>query len=248
MGDTTTNNMDGAPLTLTYFDLYGKAESIRMLLTHSSTEFTDNRVTGDSWAAFKASGKCANGQVPVLEVGDKCLNQSAAILRFIGSQKGYYGPDPFAAHRADAIIDTYEDFNTRGPKNAVGKPTMYAMFGDEAMTEQCLAGIVEHRAKLWTAMANLLGDNKYFGGDKPSIADFVLLASCYSWERNTKGKEVQAHVYKAVSEGFGRCALVGAEGIPGGSVGWHHISWPSSPRHSGKLWGRLMLLITNTNS
>ena len=77
-----------------------------MLLHHSKTDFTDNRVTGESWQAFKASGKCANGQIPVLEVGDKCLNQSAAILRFIGSQKGYYGSDPFEDHFTDSLIDT----------------------------------------------------------------------------------------------------------------------------------------------
>ena len=92
-------------ITLTYFDLYGKAEAIRMLLTHSKTPFTDNRVTGDAWAAPKVGGKCANGQVPVLEVGDRCLNQSASILRFIGSQTGYYGSDPFDAHFADSIVD-----------------------------------------------------------------------------------------------------------------------------------------------
>eukprot|EP01043_Picozoa_sp_COSAG02_P001802 COSAG02_NODE_39_length_48074_cov_106.508890_15_plen_42_part_00 len=34
-----------------------------MALAHSGTVFEDNRVTGDSWAEFKASGKCNNGLV-----------------------------------------------------------------------------------------------------------------------------------------------------------------------------------------
>merc|ERR1711865_28692 len=152
MGSTLEANMQGE-ITLTYFDLYGKAEAIRMLLTHSKTPFTDNRVTGDAWAAFKVSGKCANGQVPVLEVGDRCLNQSASILRFIGSQTGYYGPDPFDAHFADSVLDT-------------------------------------------------MGDKKFFGGDQPSIADFWLAATLYSWERNIKGKEMQEHVYAAHAAAF----------------------------------------------
>ena len=42
---------------LTYFDLYGKAEAVRMALVHSKTDFEDNRVSGESWATFKASGK-----------------------------------------------------------------------------------------------------------------------------------------------------------------------------------------------
>ena len=53
---------------LTYFDLYGKGEAIRMALVHSKTPFEDNRVSGPAWAAFKASAKCASGQIPVLEV------------------------------------------------------------------------------------------------------------------------------------------------------------------------------------
>ena len=36
----------------------------------------------------------------------------------------------------------------------------------------------------------------------PSIADFWIAAQLYSWERNTKGKEVQAHVYTAYAKGL----------------------------------------------
>merc|ERR1711865_252438 len=179
---STIPNMQGE-ITLTYFDLYGKAEAIRMLLTHSKTPFTDNRVTGDAWAAFKTSGKCANGQVPVLEVGDRCLNQSAAILRFIGSQTGYYGPDPFDSHFADSIIDTLSDVEKGYPKGPEGKPLMYKMFGDAAISEEDLALMVEARNKQWATFGALLGDKKFFGGDKPNIGDFWLAASLYSWER-----------------------------------------------------------------
>merc|ERR1711934_89686 len=202
MGGPQHKGMEGQPLTLTYFDLYGKAEAIRMILTHSKTEFTDNRVTGESWQAFKASGKCANGQVPVLEVGDKCLNQSAAILRFIGSQKGYYGPCPFECHFADSILDTQEDLAKGAPKSAEGKPLMYKMFGDEPIGEADLSQMLEHRTAMWKNFAELLGERKFFGGDKPSIADFSLIAALYSFERNTKGKEAQAHVYAAYAKAF----------------------------------------------
>jgi hypothetical protein len=80
--------------TLTYFDLYGRGEAIRMALAHSKTEFEDSRVSGETWAAFKASGKCNNGQIPVLEVNGQALNQSEAIIRFVGSQ---VRPPPLAA-------------------------------------------------------------------------------------------------------------------------------------------------------
>jgi hypothetical protein len=48
------------------------------------------RVSGQTWTDFRASGKCNNGQLPVLEAGGQCLNQSESIIRFVGSQTGVY--------------------------------------------------------------------------------------------------------------------------------------------------------------
>ena len=120
---TMSNIFASAKPVLTYFDLYGRGEAIRMALTHSKTDFEDNRVSGESWAAFKASGKCNNGQVPVLEVGGQALNQSEAILRFVGAQVGSYNTaEPFAMWAADAVINTCSDFEKSAPKNGEGRP------------------------------------------------------------------------------------------------------------------------------
>ena len=58
------------PITLTYFDLYGRGEKARMALTVCGVDFVDNRVTGDFYKAFKASDKCEFGGLPVLELED----------------------------------------------------------------------------------------------------------------------------------------------------------------------------------
>jgi glutathione S-transferase len=180
--------------TSTYFDLYGRGEAIRMCLVHSKTEFNDSRVSGQTWTDFKAPGKCNNGQLPVLEVGGQCLNQSESIIRFVGSQTGAYNTvDPFAMWAADAVINTCSDFEKSAPKSAEGKPLMYSMFGDAALSEENVASMVEHRGTMWAALQVLLGETAFFGGDKPSIADFWVAALLFSWERNTQGKEVQAH-------------------------------------------------------
>ena len=40
---------------LTYFDLRARAEVSRLILAQAGVEYVDNRVTGDSWKAFKPS-------------------------------------------------------------------------------------------------------------------------------------------------------------------------------------------------
>ena len=59
-----------AKMTLVYFDLYGRAEPVRMALWKAGVDYEDKRVSGDSWAEFKASDKCVYGSIPVLILED----------------------------------------------------------------------------------------------------------------------------------------------------------------------------------
>ena len=40
---------------LIYFDVYGKAEPIRILLNHAKVTYEDVRMTGNMWAEKKAT-------------------------------------------------------------------------------------------------------------------------------------------------------------------------------------------------
>jgi len=54
-------------IKLYYFDIYGRAEPIRMLLWHAKIEYEDVRIGPSELAGLKADGKLEFGQVPVIE-------------------------------------------------------------------------------------------------------------------------------------------------------------------------------------
>ena len=55
-------------IKLHYFNIMGRGEPIRMMLTKASVEFEDCRYQGGSekWTEFKASGELEFGQMPML--------------------------------------------------------------------------------------------------------------------------------------------------------------------------------------
>ena len=98
-------------MKLTYFNLYARAEAIRMLLSHSKTDYEDKRISFEEFGPMKASGALPNGQVPVFEMDGQMLNQSVPILRLLGAMKGYYNAsEAMEAYRADQTISTVDDF------------------------------------------------------------------------------------------------------------------------------------------
>jgi hypothetical protein len=91
---------------LYYFDLAGRAESIRLACIHGGMAFEDIRLSSADFQELKQSGKLSFGQVPAMEVRENTvLVQSAAILRYVGKKTGLYPADPVSAAIVDAIID-----------------------------------------------------------------------------------------------------------------------------------------------
>merc|ERR1712146_361175 len=96
-------------------------------------------------------------------VDGKYLNQSEAIIRFIGRKTGAYPTeDPFACHFADSVINTFTDFEQRSPKQDNGKPLMYKMFGPDKISDEDVTKMVDARKGLYDAMTKLLGDKTFF--------------------------------------------------------------------------------------
>lgn len=74
---------------LTYFDVRGRAEVIRLLLKETGTAYTEHRVSLEEWPTLKST--LAFGQLPLYEENGLVLNQSQAIYRHLGRLFNLYG-------------------------------------------------------------------------------------------------------------------------------------------------------------
>mmetsp|Transcript_13236 Transcript_13236/g.21536 ORF Transcript_13236/g.21536 Transcript_13236/m.21536 type:complete len:225 (+) Transcript_13236:39-713(+) len=80
---------------LTYFDIQGVAEAVRLALVLNKIDFEDNRIKHAEWAELKQTAKF--GQLPLFErEGKPTLAQSGAMLRYAGrlGDGSLYPQDP----------------------------------------------------------------------------------------------------------------------------------------------------------
>ncbi|NP_001165918.1 glutathione S-transferase S2 [Nasonia vitripennis] len=96
---------------VTYFNIKGLAEPIRFLLNHGGVDFVDERMNEEDWKRIKPTTPF--GQVPILEVDGKKINQSTAICRYLAKQFGLTGKDDWENLEIDAAVDTINDMRVK---------------------------------------------------------------------------------------------------------------------------------------
>ncbi|XP_046745590.1 glutathione S-transferase-like [Diprion similis] len=96
---------------VTYFPIKGLAESIRFILSYGGVDFVDDRFNREDWPKLKPS--MPFGQVPVLEVDGKKINQSTAIARYLAKQFGIAGKDDWEAMEVDATVANIDDLRNK---------------------------------------------------------------------------------------------------------------------------------------
>eukprot|EP00446_Apocalathium_sp_SHHI-4_P038590 CAMPEP_0177327642 /NCGR_PEP_ID=MMETSP0368-20130122/19004_1 /TAXON_ID=447022 ORGANISM="Scrippsiella hangoei-like, Strain SHHI-4" /NCGR_SAMPLE_ID=MMETSP0368 /ASSEMBLY_ACC=CAM_ASM_000363 /LENGTH=259 /DNA_ID=CAMNT_0018787727 /DNA_START=6 /DNA_END=785 /DNA_ORIENTATION=- len=94
-------------LRLTYLDMKGFGEPIRLALAIGGLDFEDRRVSSEEIIAMRQRGELAFGQVPVLEIDGEAFLQSQALLRWAGRQAGLY-PEELQL-RCDAVEEALVD-------------------------------------------------------------------------------------------------------------------------------------------
>lgn len=97
---------------LTYFNLRGRAETIRLILRAMKVEFDDHRVaSSEPWSELKP--QLPFGRLPVYEAAGIYIPESHAISRHLARSFGWLSADAAMDARADttqeAIADAQED-------------------------------------------------------------------------------------------------------------------------------------------
>ncbi|CAL8121009.1 unnamed protein product [Orchesella dallaii] len=163
---------------LTFMDLQGIAEPIRLIFKYSSVPFEDYRIPVDDWLDHKKSYKWE--RVPLLEWNGKSLSQSVAISRFLGRKFGLIPDDQWEAAKCDEIVGALYDLRN------LMEPMFYAKYnGDNETSEKCRGELLsaDKVPLILTNLNDLLkeiktesgnGGDLIFGGSRPYWADFWL--------------------------------------------------------------------------
>jgi glutathione S-transferase len=153
---------------LYYFELYARAEPIRMMFNKAGIPFEDVRVTGQAWADLKPTLEF--GQVPCLEVDGVKMYQSVALYNYVSGVCGFAPTDAMQVYKGEMI---YEAVAT----DLFYKKIVAPLFKPPG--EERDAHLVEVKEKHWpAAMAtfdkHLPADGKFINGDNLTTHDFSV--------------------------------------------------------------------------
>ena len=169
-------------MKLVYFDLYGRAEAARMLLHVAKAEFEDVRLQQADWPTYRTehADEIEFGQLPVLYHDGKQINQSQAIVRYLGRTYGYYPADAYDAWRVDSFIDAFSDTMLQLAKiqweqDADKKIELFTKWAGETFPATL--------AKLEKRLA-ANSSQHFLVGDKLTTADFGFLSAIFSFVHN----------------------------------------------------------------
>ncbi|CAK9025399.1 Glutathione S-transferase 1 (GST class-sigma) [Durusdinium trenchii] len=182
-------------LKLTYFDIEGAAEKVRLAYPLGGVEFTDERVSFPEWGELKKTSKF--GQLPLLEVeGKGTLAQSEAQLRYVAAQAtGLYPEDAFEAAKVDEALGLVGDLaRAWSPCYMIAsRPEMMGYAADFKGSEENKAKVKEMREaflanklpEMMGYFAKLIEESGGFLASKeaPTIADCAALPQLRTFVR-----------------------------------------------------------------
>ena len=156
-------------ISLTYFDVRGRAEPIRLVLAFAGVPFEDRGLTGEAFA--KERGDAPLGQLPyVVEddgSGKRVIPQSMSIVRHFARVHGLDGKDEGERLAADVAAETANDL--RGAHSTL---RFSPAWNDEAAKAKFVAEVLPvHLGRL----DKVLGERAFFAAASPTYAEFVVV-------------------------------------------------------------------------
>ncbi|XP_035661421.1 hematopoietic prostaglandin D synthase-like [Branchiostoma floridae] len=147
---------------LTYFNVRGRAELIRLLFAAGEIAYEDVRIEWDKWPELKPNTPM--GQIPTLEVDGQVICQSMAIARFVAGKAGLLGKTNMDQARADMLLDGGMDVGKLFTdmvmeKDASKKAEKKKEFGEK------------HLPPFLALYEGFAGDNGHFVGDSLTWSD-----------------------------------------------------------------------------
>nr|XP_033776265.1 glutathione S-transferase P [Geotrypetes seraphini] len=153
--------------TITYFDVRGRMEHVRLLLSDQGQHWKEEVVTFDSWTQGDLKKKAVFGQLPGFRDGSFSLYQSNAILRYLSKIYDLYGKNAKEAALIDMANDGVEDMRVKYLR------FIYQNYEDGK------ADYIEKLPNDLKAFEQLLarngGGKGFIVGDQISFADYNLL-------------------------------------------------------------------------
>ncbi|KAI8496575.1 hypothetical protein Bbelb_258740 [Branchiostoma belcheri] len=150
---------------LTYFNVRGRGELIRLLFAAGGIPYEDVRIEWDKWPELKS--KTPMGQVPTLEVDGQLICQSMAIARFVAREAGLLGKTSVDQARADMLLDGGMDLGKLFTEMVMEKDASKKAEKKKEFGEKSLPPFLA----LYEGFA---GGNGYFVGDSLTWADIAF--------------------------------------------------------------------------
>ena len=150
---------------LTYFDVRGRAEVVRLLLEETGTPYRERRVQVTEWPALKST--LPFGQLPTYEEGDLFIYQSHAIYRYLARKHDLYGATEAERVRCDIVEQAFAD-----AQNVLG--TFYwSPHFHEKRDEYERTTLPDTLGRLERLLVQNRGGEGFWVGDRLSYVDFI---------------------------------------------------------------------------
>uniref|UniRef100_A0A1I7XV95 glutathione transferase n=1 Tax=Heterorhabditis bacteriophora TaxID=37862 RepID=A0A1I7XV95_HETBA len=149
---------------VTYFDIRGFGEYIRLLLTDQGVEFIDDRIEREKWPEMKS--RFAFNQVPCLTENDVPIVQTGAIMRHLGRKFNLNGSTESEETFIDMFFEGVRDLRTKYSK------MIYTEYENK---DDFIKNVYPvELAKLEKLLKTHKNGEQYVAGDKVSYADYIL--------------------------------------------------------------------------